>query len=517
MTIASAFTTIVMSVGFAAPALSAAGATAASDVPNGFVNAAGATVLNDGHVDIASTLENGQLRTVIKDTATSQTPVWRDLDDTVLQVLPEARTTVPNNPAYAFLGSPGAPLWQLSHTQQQGLLWPGWSTESIPTDATTGGINWSLDDVRGPGDFILHAPSAQLGAVDILFNSRDGITDADRITIPRNTHAHGSWAFTAEGTYCLDMRRSTQLTSGTNTTDASTLTITVGTTDITGVHPGDCTQQSPGRPGELAPPPADQAGDGTPAAQEVPADSEACVPGAVVLSAGHVDYATQLIDGRTRSLVGDDTSGTKVYRDPSEVVLWLKPSSAVQLPGGYAAVGAAGSTVWQVPQSQRADLIWLGWNTESLNAGNARGTVAWSLDAVDGPGTVTVYQAGSFGELAEIALAGGGSRYDIPLGVHAHANWAFSQQGVYRLSMTQTVALAGGGTSSDTATLTVAVGDVDPLAAAGGSGTGCGSTGGPVAIDTILAENLDATTGPRSAPLPLPLPHTPPLPAPSSA
>lgn len=50
----------------------------------------------------------------------------------------------------------------------------------------------------------------------------------------------------------------------------------------------------------------------------------------------------------------------------------------------------------------------------------------------------------------------------IPVGTHAHGNWGFTAEGVYRLRLTQTATLAGGGRSSDTETLIIAVGDVDP-------------------------------------------------------
>ncbi|WP_374699907.1 choice-of-anchor M domain-containing protein [Microbacterium sp. B24] len=129
--------------------------------------------------------------------------------------------------------------------------------------------------------------------------------------------------------------------------------------------------------------------------------------------------------------------------------------------------------MWQVPQTQNPDLIWLGWNTEAVSRANAAGPVDWSLDGVAGPGRVTVYTSGVFGGVQNVVLDGAGSSSRIPLGVHAHANWAFSEEGVYRLRMTQTVTLASGERSSDTATLTIAVGDVDPAQAVSG-GSGCG-------------------------------------------
>lgn len=221
------------------------------------------------------------------------------------------------------------------------------------------------------------------------------------------------------------------------------------------------------------------------------APASQCVGGATVLAAGHVDYATRVIDGRLQSLVGDDTGGAKVYREPSSVVLWLKPSSAVTLPAGFGQIGPPGSVVWQSPQTQNPSLVWLGWSTEALNAGNASSAVTWSLDAVSGPGAVKVYTTGSFGGV-QMVFDGPGSR-SIPLGVHAHANWAFTAPGIYRLTFTQSATLANGVHSSDTEVLTVAVGDVDPASA--GRGTGCGAIAASVldARDAAAADVIAAT------------------------
>lgn len=584
------------------------------DVANGSLTDSGAVILNDGHVDVASLLDGGDLTTRVKDTTASATPVWRDPASTVLQLLPDSQTTVPDSTTYRFLGSAGSRVWQVTETQQQGLLWPGWSTEAIPAAATVGGVTWSLTDVSGPGEFALYTSDpTSLGAVDVQFSTRDGITAADSFMIDKSTHAHGSWAFSAQGLYCLAFTRSATLSSGAGASDSFVLAVAVGEVDVTAVNPAGCFTTPAGRPtatdaapvpdsaltssstgpvqvvdaaagftpGQLvsirvgtayagqwvsvwlhstptwlgwaqvdatglvrvrlpagaatgshrlvvktadgallgwsgielvaAPAAAGStqilAADGTPAAQEVAATQ--CVSGATILSAGHVDYASRIVDGQLESLIGDDTAGTKVYREPAGVVLWLKPSSRVTLPAGYAQVGAAGSSVWQVPQSQNPALIWLGWNTEALNAGNATGAVSWTLTDVAGPGTVKVYLSGAFGGVQQMVLNGAGSSYDIPLGVHAHASWAFSAQGIYRLRMTQTVTLANGQRSADTETVTIAVGDVDPASAITGSGSDCGTASPALLLtkDTVAvlqaAEQAGAgaaVTGRTSAP-----------------
>jgi hypothetical protein len=132
--------------------------------------------------------------------------------------------------------------------------------------------------------------------------------------------------------------------------------------------------------------------------------STQCVAGATILSSGHIDYASRIVGGQLESLIGDDTSGTKVYREPGGTILWLKPSSRVTLPSGYGQIGAAGSSVWQVPQTQNPDLIWLGWSTEALNAGNTRRPVTWTINSIDGPGALRVYLSGSFGGGRRIGL-----------------------------------------------------------------------------------------------------------------
>jgi putative ABC transporter-associated repeat protein len=188
---------------------------------------------------VASRIESGALVTKIKDTSESVEPQYRAPGDVVLQLLPESETAVPSSADFAFLGAVGAPLWQLTQTQQEGLLWPGWSTEEIPVDATTGGIDWALTSAVGPGEFALYE-SGDFGEPKVLLNTRDGVTADDKLTIPKNTHAHGSWAFSAEGVYCLKFTRSATLTGGTAVSNDFALTFAVGNVDVKRVDPSGC-------------------------------------------------------------------------------------------------------------------------------------------------------------------------------------------------------------------------------------------------------------------------------------
>jgi putative ABC transporter-associated repeat protein len=205
----------------------------------------------------------------------------------------------------------------------------------------------------------------------------------------------------------------------------------------------------------------------------------------VVLSQGHADYAARIVDGRLVSQVKDGTGASgPTWRSPSQVVVQLKPAAAVTIPAGgqYDFLGAASSTVWQIPQTQNQNVIWAGWNTEELKTSQVTGPVTWKLTGVSGPGAMAIYQLDAFGKPTVIFNSKDGlpDSYDIPLGTHGHGNWAFTKQGAYRLTFTHSAKLASGTTSTDTQVLTVAVGDTDPAALLPKTttGTGCGGSGG---------------------------------------
>jgi len=572
------------------------------DVANSSITDSGAVILNDGHVDIASIITDNTLHTRVKDTTASSDAIFHEIDKTVFQLKPGTQQAVPDSPAFSFLGQAGSALWQASQTQQNGVLWPGWSTELIDVDATRSGVNWALTDSSGPGEFALYESSATvLGGVDVIFNTRDGITADDSYVIPKNTHAHGTWAFSAEGVYCLAFARSADLASGAPVSDDFVVAVAVGRVAVTKVDPASCFTTPVGEPSQADSAPiadtvltldaagemrvmdagngfaagqligvhlgADRAGQwvsawlhstpewlgwqrvdanglalvrlpaaaavgqhklvikaqdgsligwaalrivappvsgggavgGPPPAEAIstpPSQSVAatqCVAGSTILSSGHIDYASRIVGGKLESLIKDGTTQSTVWREPSGVVMWLKPSSRISLPAGYSSVGAAGSTVWQIPQTQNPNLAWLGWNTESITSGQAASPVTWALNSVEGAGTVNVYLQGAFGGVQSVVFSNGGS-HNIDLGKHVHGNWAFSAEGIYKLNLTQSITLANGTVSSDTETLTIAVGDVDPATAISGA-SGCGV----ISNASLLTADIEAADAAAAA------------------
>ncbi|HMO11174.1 MAG TPA: hypothetical protein PKB06_06680, partial [Actinotalea sp.] len=98
-----------------------------------------------------------------------------------------------------------------------------------------------------------------------------------------------------------------------------------------------------------------------------------------------MDYASRVVGGKLESLIGDDTGGAKVYREPDGVVLWLKPSSRVTLPPGFGQVGAAGSTVWQGAQTAKTDLFRVGRCCEGIEAAKPWGPAIPARRPIPGP------------------------------------------------------------------------------------------------------------------------------------
>ncbi len=112
------------------------------------------------------------------------------------------------------------------------------------------------------------------------------------------------------------------------------------------------------------------------------------------------------VDGTTlRSRVKDDQTSPATWRDPSAVLFQLGDSARTSVPAGdaYGFLGRPGATVWTIGQTQQDDVPWLGWNTQHPTAVRSiDGPTTWTLDAVDGPGDVFVYQTGSFGALTRV-------------------------------------------------------------------------------------------------------------------
>jgi putative ABC transporter-associated repeat protein len=182
-------------------------------------------VVGDGHVDIGPRFVDGTWALLVRDD-TVDPSVWRHLSDAVLQATDAAVVEVPDDPDFAFLGSPGSSVWLLPQVQQPGIVWPGWNTQD-PEVATTidREVTWTLTGVDGPGEFVLFV-NQEFGAPGVVFDSRDPYPQ--ETGIDANTHVHGNWVFTAPGTYLLDIEMAASTLDGEEVSAAGTLRVAVG-------------------------------------------------------------------------------------------------------------------------------------------------------------------------------------------------------------------------------------------------------------------------------------------------
>jgi putative ABC transporter-associated repeat protein len=231
----------------APPAVAQEAEGESSPVEAGEAVGTGQVVIGDGHVDIGPRFVDGTWTLLVRDD-TVDPSVWRHLSDTVLRATDAAMVQVPDDPDFAFLGSPGSSVWLLPQVQQPGILWPGWNTQD-PEVATTidREVTWTLAGVAGPGDFVLFV-NGEFGEPGIVFDSRDPYPQ--ETGIDTNTHAHGNWVFTTPGTYLLDIEMTASTVDGDDVSATGTLRVAIG--DAT--DPQEPTMRPPRRPTNVASP-----------------------------------------------------------------------------------------------------------------------------------------------------------------------------------------------------------------------------------------------------------------------
>lgn len=557
------------------------------------------TILNDVHTDVLDVRYlDGRLHL---GTRSGNPPYELHQASDVLFQLKDidgmSRYTVPDDPAYAFLGAPGTPVWIAPQDPVPGLIYAGWDTESVLPGTLAGdAVDLRLVSATGPGDVEVFQVGS-LGEPLRVFSSRETSHRVLRQAVA--SHVHANWAFSALGRYELTFEATasdlsgqplnsgpvtyTWHVGGTQESDVSAepttaaLSVSPPTAEVgddvtltgavtparaagwlefvsgdtvlghaavsggqavlttnalaAGAHqltarfvPANATDFQRSTSPAVA---YEVGGDGTSpttgtttgttttttgttsttSRSGTPTTSRTSCPtatttqpvsgDAVVLADGHVDYAARIVGGGLVSAVKDGTrAGTTTWREPSRVVFHVVPAAATTVPAsGFDFLAPPGTRIWQIPQTQRAGILWLGWNTEEISSGQVRGGVTWSLDRVEGPGTVAVYLFNPFGQPQIVFNSGDGvpDRHEVPLGTHAHGNWAFTKEGIYRVTFTQSATLASGAQVRDSEVVTFAVGSTDPnsvLPAAGGQQTGQATGAGddcPGADDPGLA------------------------------
>ncbi|MDR1512677.1 MAG: choice-of-anchor M domain-containing protein [Propionibacteriaceae bacterium] len=193
----------------------------------------GQRVLEAGHIDLGPKYDDGTWRFLIHDDVAKAdadaTSVWRHPDETVFHVLDPAKLTVPDDPAYEFLGAePGADVWVVPQTQNPEVVWLGWNTQDPEVMETIDrGVTLSLVGVQGPGVMTTYLQSGSFGEPQLLWDSRQA--GGQPIWVDVNTHTHANWVFTEPGVYLVELTAEADLIDGTHASDTQRFRFAVGT------------------------------------------------------------------------------------------------------------------------------------------------------------------------------------------------------------------------------------------------------------------------------------------------
>ena len=220
---------------------------------------------------------------------------------------------------------------------------------------------------------------------------------------------------------------------------------------------GATTAPTSGAPGHAATPSADPALEQNVAANEPTSQTPA------VIEAGHVDLGPRLIGGKLTVSLRDDSAASPVWRDPNKTVLRVRDGALIQVPQGEDYKFLADSKrVYVLPQTQKTQLVWLGWNTQDPAVTKLiQGGVNMRIEQVKGPGhSWLILQEGTFGK-PKVLADSAASAQDIwvDTNTHVHANWIFSKPGIYLVKVSFKATGVDGKTYQATTTLRFAVGD----------------------------------------------------------
>lgn len=232
-----------------------------------------------------------------------------------------------------------------------------------------------------------------------------------------------------------------------------------------GGRPGaKATASSAKTPGRAATNPATSATPSVdPALEQNVAANEPISQTPAVIEAGHVDLGPRLIGGKLTVSLRDDSAASPVWRDPNKTVLRVRDGALIQVPQGEDYKFLADSKrVYVLPQTQKTQLVWLGWNTQDPAVTKLiQGGVNMRIEQVKGPGrSWLILQEGTFGK-PKVLADSAASAQDIwvDTNTHVHANWIFSKPGIYLVKVSFKATGVDGKTYQATTTLRFAVGD----------------------------------------------------------
>lgn len=345
-----------------------------------------ATVIGTGHADIGIGYKAGAWDMYIHKELPAPEEEFEP-GGALLHVNQLARTTIPDNPAFGFLGTAGGNIWVLpKDADPNQLLFLGIGSEELDPADWSSNLTLTLKAVQGPGEFFVWDIDS-LGQPAVLMNTRDGVSPRDQLTAIPGSHGHYFYGFTSPGTYRVTVAAGgTRKDTGFSTSGDATYTFVVEPARLTNAHADIQVVDQPATTNRLA------------------------------------------------IVVSDDDH--RVRYAANEVVLVVPEAAKVTLPAGTP-LGLEGAPMWILPQSQNPELLYLGLSAEGMPQGVFTGNLDLRLKAVDGPGDFLAWQSDLGGlnlRLDSRDRINERDHADLIVGSHAHLNWGFTTNGVYRIT-----------------------------------------------------------------------------------
>ena len=368
------------------------------------------TMFGEGELDLEVAYEEGEWELVGLDEANEREICAEEL---VIWGSEATQTVVPENAAFAFLGSPGDKVNVLPQEETEGAIFVGIAGDEIESGIFEGdAVQLNLISVEGPGHVSLYTVDA-FGNPELFFNTTDGISESDSFSISVGGHSHQNWGFTQSGVYRVGLQASGTLTEDAT---ASKSEVVVFTFNIEGSE----TMNTP----EL-----------------------------IVYSKGELDLEIAFDNGEFELVLLDEANEREVA--PETALLQGIPATRQTIPENpvFGFLGTAGKGVWVLPQDETEGVLFLGIAGDEIEAGIFENdSVDLQLVSVKGPGDVSLYAVDSFGAPVVYMNSADGIDTDdvfpVKVGGHSHQNWGFTAPGVYKVTLQAFGILTEGGANA---------------------------------------------------------------------
>ncbi len=366
-----------------------------------------------GHGDIGAAFHGGELELHLhlhEGALVNGVPLAEDAEpdsDSTLIVIGEKAKQTAGPSLSAGAGVPvGQPLWILPAAETRGLPRLGFGTEELNPAEWTGDITFEVHEVESPsgtGHFSIYK-SDGLGGFEFLASTADGgLDDADSLTLTAGGHDHFFIAFSEPGLWKVEVvAKGTHSTLGALESEHVPFLFHVGPSEWSAGH------------GDIG----------------------------LAYEDNELEMHMHLHEG---AVLNDATMEADTEHYADDIIIKVGRES-IQLAGAGIATGtgvAEGAPVWILPTSPNPNLPFVGFGTEELDPTEWESDLEFKLISVTSPsgtGHFSVYRPDGLGGsefLMSTAQGGltGDDRLFLPAGNHDHFFMAFSESGIWKITL----------------------------------------------------------------------------------